>query len=170
MGRKEPANLREWSAPTTAVGGGRLFTCGRPGRGTFRRDRRPIDEDTIDLWVKGLPQSEFMDIVSLLGKKKDGFSEFSYYPFRSSKEAGTKPTFQQWLDERYDGRFVVHEFPTVDAQGISPNVKSAATRCVIDLLAKGRTVVIMDSFGAERTTRICEAIGYERIIQRRPPL
>ena len=93
----EPVNLREWRAPTTAGDAGRLFTCGRPGRATFRREGRPIDDDTIDLWVKGLPKTELLDIVSLLGEKTDGYSEFGYYPFRSSKEAGNKPTFQQWL-------------------------------------------------------------------------
>jgi hypothetical protein len=98
--------------------------------------------------------------VSLLGKKTNGYSEFGYYPFRSSKEVGDKPTFQQWLDERYDRRLVVHEFPTVDAQGIPPDVLKAVTRCVLDLIAKGRTVVIVDSAGAERTARVCAAIGY----------
>lgn len=160
MARDEPVNLREWRAPTTAAGGGRLFTCGRPGRGTFGREKRPMDDDTIDQWVKGLPEAEILDIVSLLGGKTNGYSEFGYYPFRSSKEAGTKPTLQQWLDRRYDRRFVVHEFPTVDAQAIPPDVREAATRCVLDLIAKGRTVVIMDSGGAVRTARVCEVIGY----------
>ncbi len=138
MGGDEPVNLREWTAPATAGAGGRLFTCGRPGRGTFGREKRLIDDDTIDRWVKGLPEAELMDIVSLLGKKTSGFSEFGYYPFRSSTETGAKPTFQQWIDERYDRRFIVHEFPTVDAQGISPDVREAVTRCVLDLIAKHR--------------------------------
>ena len=90
---------------------GRLFTCGRPGRATFGRDKRPMDEATIDFWVKGLPPAELLHIVSLLGKKKSGFSEFGYYPFRSEHESGSKPTFQEWFDERYGRRFVVHEFP-----------------------------------------------------------
>ena len=165
----EPVNLREWRAPTTAGDAGRLFTCGRLGRATFRREGRPIDDDTIDLWVKGLPKTELLDIVSLLGEKTDGYSEFGYYPFRSSKEAGNKPTFQQWLDQRYDRRFVVYEFPTVDAQGIPPDAREAVTRCVLDLIGKGRTVVIIDSAGAERTARVCEAIGYTRMAQSQPP-
>lgn len=52
----------------------------------------------MDLWVKGLPAANLLYIVSLLGKKPNGYSEFSYYPFRSSKEDDDKPTFQQWLD------------------------------------------------------------------------
>ena len=169
MARDEPVSLREWRALTNARDSGRLFTCGRPGRGTFGREKRPIDDDTIDLWVKGLPEAELVDIVSLLGKKTSGFSEFGYYPFRSSKESGTKPTFQQWLDERYGRRFVVHEFPTVDAQGIPPDVREAVTRHVLDLIGKRRTVVVVDSAGAERTARVCEAIGYKRMARSQQP-
>jgi hypothetical protein len=168
MDGDEPVNLREWRAPTTEGGSGRLFTCGRPGRGTFGREKRLIDDATIDVWVKGLPEAELLDIVSLLGKKANGYSEFGYYPFRSSREVGDKPTFQQWLDARYNRRFIVHEFPTVDAQGIPPDVREAVTRCVLDLIAKGRTVVIVDSAGAERTARVCEAIGYKRMAQSQP--
>jgi hypothetical protein len=134
MAGGEPANLREWAAPVSC--GGRLFTCGRPGRSAFGRKKRPIDKDTIDLWVKGLPDAKPLDIVSLLGKKKSGFSEFEYYPFRSSQEAGTKPTFQQWLDKHYYGRFRVHEFPTVDAQGIPSDVLMAVTRYVLNLIER----------------------------------
>src|SRR5437899_132324 len=117
MASNEPANLCEWRGK-----GGRLFTCGRPGRATFERQRRQIEEGTINLWVNGLPRAEVLHIVSLLGQKPDGFSEFDYYPFRSSQESGTKPTFQEWLEQRYGHRFVVHEFPTTDARGIHPYV------------------------------------------------
>jgi len=157
MVRNEPANLCEWR-----VSGGRLFTCGRPGRATFGRQRRQIGEDTIDLWVNGLPKAEVLHIVSLLGKKPDGFSEFDYYPFRSSKESGAKPTFQEWLDERYGRRFIVHEFPTTDATGIPPDLLGAVKQCVLNLIASGHTVVIVDSAGAERTARVCEAINATR--------
>jgi hypothetical protein len=112
--------------------------------------------------VKGLPEGNPLDLVSLLGKKKSGFSEFWYYPFRSSKEPGTKPTFQQWLDQHYPARFIVYEFPTVDAQGIPPNVLKAVKRHVLNLIQGGRTVVVVDSAGAERIARVCEAIGSKR--------
>jgi len=154
----EPANLGEWR-----LKGGRLFTCGRPGWATFGRERRQIGGDTIDLWVNGLPSAEVVYIVSLLGRKKDGFSEFGYYPFQSSCEFGTKPTFQQWLDERYGHRFVVREYPTTDARGIQPEVLNVVTHDVVNLIAKGSTVVVVDSAGAERSARVCEAIGCARI-------
>jgi hypothetical protein len=153
----EPANLREWQGK-----GGRLFTCGRPGRATFKRERRQIQEDTINLWASGLPRADILHIVSLLGQKTDGFSEFDYYPFRSSQESGIKPTFQEWLDQRYGHRFVVHEFPTTDARGIPPDLLDAAKHCVLTLIMSGETVVVVDSAGAERTARVCEAVGYKR--------
>lgn len=157
----EPANLTEWKGPNSERQG-KLFTCGRPGRATFQRARRSIGDDVIEQWATGLPSAEVLHIVSLLGEKKDGFSEFSYYPFRSAMEPGTKPTFQTWLDDRYPGRFVVAEFPTTDARGIPPDTLRAAAGHVLELLDEGRSVIVMDSAGSERTARVCEAIGYGR--------
>ncbi len=150
-------NLREWTTKR-----GRLFTCGRPGRGTFGRSKHAIGEDTIDRWVEGLPRVEVLHIVSLLGKKTTGLSEFSYYPFSSSGDPGTKPSFQEWLDHRYGRRFVVHEFPTTDGRGIPPDVLAEVSRAVRNLIEGGWTVVVVDSAGAERTARVCEACGYDR--------
>lgn len=158
----EPANLHEWAHVAGAATGGRLFTCGRPGRATFGRARQLIHEDTIHLWVMGLPKVEPLYVVSLLGKKKDDFSEFAYYPFRSSTEIGSKPTFQQWLEERYPRLFRVSEFPTIDAQGIPADVLAKTRDHVLELVAAKATVVVIDSAGAERTARVCESAGYER--------
>lgn len=163
MPSNEPMNLSEWTPPTPALRCGRLLTCGRPGRATFGRDKGRVDDHTIDQWVEGLPRVQTLHIISLLGQKKGGFSEFGYYPFRSASEVGTKPTFQEWLDRRYGRRFVVHEFPTVDARGIPPDILKAVTRHVLGLIRNGSTVVVIDSAGAERTARVCEAIGYKRM-------
>ena len=104
-----------------------------------------------------------LQIVSLLGTKTDGYSEFTYYPFRSERETVGKPTFQMWLAERYPGRFTVHEFPTVDAQGIQPDALEAVAACIVRLLADGGSVLLIDSAGAERTARVCEELGYVRL-------
>jgi hypothetical protein len=154
----EPINLCEWER-----NGVRLFTCGRPGRATFGRQRTPISEETIDLWVSNLPKAETLHIVSLLGQKTDGFSEFSYYPFRSVKESGTKPTFEKWLNRRYNCRFVVHEFPTTDSRGIPSDVLSSLIQYLVQLAAGGAMVILVDSAGAERTARVCEGAGFKRI-------
>jgi len=163
MASSEPNNLCEWKAPGISGTEGRLFTCGRPGRATYGTQRRRVPDDVIDRWANGLPDAGVLHMVSLLGRKKDGFSEFGYYPFRSSKEPGSQPTFQEWLDERYGRRFIVHEYPTVDLQGISPDVLSTVTRQISKLLEDNCTVVVIDSAGAERTARVCEKAGYTRM-------
>jgi hypothetical protein len=159
----EPVNLREWRRRSRQTSEeGRLFTCGRPGRGTsdYGKTRKAVDVPIIDQWVEGLPHAEILHIVSLLGRKKDGYSEFAYYPFRSATETGSSPTFHEWLDSHCDRRFVVHEFPTIDAQGISRDVLDAVTTCISTLIQNSNVVVLIDSAGAERTARVCEALGY----------
>jgi hypothetical protein len=158
----EPINLREWKAPAGRSCPGRLFTCGRPGRATHGRAKVAVSEDIIDLWENGLPQADVLHVVSLLGQKTTGLSEFSYYPFRSAKEDGTKPVFENWLNERYKRRFVVHEFPTTDGRGIARDVLDAAGRQVLECLEGGNTTIVIDSAGAERTARVCEDIGCVR--------
>ncbi len=87
MIEKEPFRLREWIAPKDMVDGGRLFTCGRPGRGIFGTAKRPINDDVVDKWTQGL--------------------------------------------------------------------------IVVGIDVIGQTVVVVDSGGAERTARICKAVGYK---------
>jgi hypothetical protein len=152
---REPANLLEWTTPTK----GRLLTCGRPGRATQGRRRRAVDVDTIDSWIDGLPRAKSIDIVSLLGTTRDDRSEFDDYPFRSGLERGRRPSFQQWLSDRYGPRFSLYEFATVDARPIPASVIRLVTVCIQVLLGNDHTVVLMDCAGAERTWRICRSIG-----------
>ena len=62
----------------------------------------------------------YLAILSLLGWKANGRSEFSFYSFRGSDEETERPdrpTFQQQLDARYGtGRYCVIEFPTTDTK------------------------------------------------------
>lgn len=167
MAPKEPINFMEWRPVAVSPPRGRLFTCGRPGRASGLVKSR-VDDDTIDLWVKGLwvkalPPTLVLHIVSLLGKKTTGISEFEYYPFRSARESVKKPTFQEWFDERYGRRFVVHEFPTVDADpdGIPTNALKAVGCHILNLLNCASTVVVVDSAGVVRTKRVCKSIEYE---------
>jgi hypothetical protein len=104
-----------------------------------------------------------LHLVSLLGTKRGGLSEFSYYPFRSETESDEKPDMGVWMKARYGDRFEVHEFPTVDRMGISAKQIDAISERIEDLLRAGEIVVVIDSAGAERTARVCEALGYERV-------
>ena len=158
----EPINLAEWFHPSPPSHKSRLFTCGRPGRAIQGKKRVKVDEEIIDSWVHGLPKAATLYIISLLGQKRDGYSEFEYYPFRSEKESGAKLTMQEWLDQRYPERFVIYEFPTVDAQGIDQGLLTEVANFVLNLLEGQNTVVIIDSAGAERTARVCEKMGYQK--------
>ena len=156
----EPINLREWQKLSRRPIAGRLFTCGRPGRATHGRAKVSVSDHTIDLWQAGLPPAAVLHVISLLGKKTTGLSEFSYYPFRSVTEDGGSPTFEEWLNERYRRRFVVHEFPTTDGRGIPADILGAAGSQVLRCLETGHTTIVIDSAGAERTARVCESIGW----------
>ena len=158
---KEPINLTQWSPKTGTYLPGVLYSCGRPGRAVFGKKRVPIPDEVIRDWILGLPRSEKLHIVSLLGSKKDGFSEFQYYPFHSASEEVDKPTWQEWLVQRYGDRFIIHEFPTVDARGIQKEVLDLARRRILALLEGGSTVVVVDSAGSERTKMVCKEVGYE---------
>lgn len=156
MKKCEPCNLREWIVPS-----GRLFTCGRPGRGTFSGSTRRIPLDVIKKWVSGLPQFPHVTIISLLGHKHpSGLSEFSYYPFRSCMETGANPTFQEWLNSQYGPRFIVEEFPTEDRLPMASceYVETIRNR-VRSLLESGAAVVVIDSAGVQRTGEVCRTIG-----------
>ena len=157
---QEPINLIEWRPKASSGYPGRLFTCGRPGRAIFGQKRVPVPDDVIEGWVKGLPDSGDLHMVSLLGSKADGMSEFGYYPYRSTLEVADKPTWQEWLNAHYGQRLVIHEIPTVDARGIPKEVLGSVRECVLELLKAGRTIVIIDSAGAERTSRVCEGVGF----------
>ncbi len=153
----EPCNLKEWN-----VQQGRLLTCGRPGRGHYAAGMFPskgVPGDILAEWAAGVSVAGVVHIVSLLGQKKSGRSEFQYYPFRSCEESNNKPTFQAWLDRESAGILVVHEFPTIDYRTIRPDRIAAIKTCIKALLAAGQTVVLMDSAGAVRTTQVREALG-----------
>ena len=160
---QEP-NLKEWVGKE----GGRLFTCGRPGRWVagFEKSLTPVPEKVILEWVKTLPKADVVHLVSLLGHKSAGknvgTSEFVYYPFRSATEASVKPMFQDWLNDHCVERFAVHEFPTVDARGIKKELMNSVESCLLELLRRDQTVIVIDSAGEERTARVCENIGYKK--------
>lgn len=158
--QSEPGNLAEWARSKDPAAAGSLYTCARPGRVTYDRKRVLIDDDTIDRWTHGLPDPRPLHIVSLLGSKRDGFSEFGYYPFRSEKETNPKPSFQEWLDSRYGPGLVVHEVPTVDAQAIPDDILEATTSLVVSLTKLGSTVLVVDSAGSVRSARVCIAAGF----------
>ena len=149
----EPYHLRYWRVPK-----GRLVTCGRPGRSKFKDAAKVPDKITHE-WVSKLPGPDTV-IVSLLGRKPDGTSEFSFYPFYGGfdtrEQQRGRPSFQQWLNENYpDLRIEVRDHPTQDFRRIPDETLAAVARDISDALAAGKTVVLMDSGGQTRTGAVC---------------
>lgn len=56
----------------------------------------------------------------------------------------------------------MHEFPTTDAQGIPSALLKAAVSKLNELISQGKTVVVIDSAGAERTRTVCRIAGFAR--------
>src|SRR5438093_10874139 len=75
--RVEPYRKRRWrktGSPERIA----FFTCARPGRSLGSTQH--VSDDIVHKWVKGLP-GPHTAIISLLGRKPNGTSEFSFYTF-----------------------------------------------------------------------------------------
>lgn len=158
---RKPYRLRRWrlgQGPSATY----FFTCARPGR-ELGKSVSPIRDEVVDKWVHGLPKPNTA-IVSLLGRKPDGLSEYSFYSFCGASddaiERRGRPTFQEWLQQRHrDLHITVCDHPTRDFSKIPPET-FAAIRADIDLLfSQGRTVVLVDSGGEIRNATVCRFLG-----------
>lgn len=114
------------------------------------------------------PAREAAVIVSLLGRKPNGKSEFSYYSFRGGFDRPSERpgflSFQQWLDSRYGpGKHLVLDYPTVDTEQLSPDMLDEVSAKVLALVSEGRTVVVVDSGGVGRTGRVCHHMGLRQL-------
>ena len=141
-----------------------LFTCARPGRtGTPASRHAPVSDDMVHRWVLGLPGPKTA-LVSLLGRKPDGLSEFSFYSFYGGFDVASdhpgRLSFQEWLDRWHaDRSIVLREHPTCDFKPITPETLGAIAADIDTLLSAGRTVVVVDSGGQTRTGIVCRHIG-----------
>ena len=139
-----------------------FYTCARPGRSMSRTAAVP--NEVVSSWVRGLvSQLPLTDIaiISLLGRKLGirSRSEFSFYSFcggiDTPAERKNKPTFQQWLEQPHkDFRIRVVEHPTIDCPQIPLDVLTEIADDILHFMAEGKTVVVMDSGGEQRTGRV----------------
>src|SRR2546426_9699155 len=119
----KPYMLKRWRLDTTAVPLW-FFTYARPGRsGNPASKTAPVSDDLVHRWVLGLPGPRTA-IVSLLGRKPDGTSEFSFYSFRGGFDlASDRPgclSFREWLDKLHDApSIILREPPTCDFKPVS---------------------------------------------------
>jgi hypothetical protein len=151
----KPYNLRRWKV---GIPPRHFFTCARPGRtGNPASKSAPVSDNPVHRWVVGLPGPKTA-IVSLLGRKPDGTSEFSFYSFHGGFDCQTDHhgslSFQEWL--RHENQSIVlREHPTEDFRPIPTDVLDAVASDIAKLLSEGRTVVVIDSGGQTRTKIIC---------------
>ena len=157
-GTTEPYRLKKWKLPPTINGVSEFYTCARPGRSGETTDDVP--DEVVDKWVSGLPEPKTA-IVSLLGRKRNstGMSEFSYYSFCSdydtADERRDRLSFQEWLAQNHGHlEIIVREHPTFDRRPVGDDLLAGVRDDIFDLLSTGRTVVVVDSGGMERTGRV----------------
>lgn len=161
----EPKNLRQWRRPETGELL-HLFTCARPGRSLGKHAL--VDDRTVSNWASNLPGSPGATIVSLLGRKPSPSdkSEFSFYSFFGGwdkrEERQSNPMFQEWLAQHHpDLRLKVVEHPTIDSRIIPDVCLASILQDVRDILDAGRTVILVDSGGVQRTGQVCRTLGFE---------
>jgi len=149
---------------------GQLFTCARPGRSIGATASVP--DSVVRDWVASLPSAQDINIVSLLGVRKNGESEFRYYTFRSETEQSQRPkdpTFQDWLNVRFGaGTYTVVEYPTQDYMPIPIEMLEKIASTVREFLGRAETVVLVDSGGDTRVGRVCKHIGFRKSARTQP--
>jgi hypothetical protein len=158
---KKPYNLRRWKISDLDEGDG-FFTCARPGRtGDPKSVNGQVDDAVVHAWVNGLlahvgPRP---GIVSLLGSKPSGRSEFWFYSFFGGfDEAAAFPgrlSFSQWL-HRWHPEVDLREHPTFDSEKVPFDTLEAVAADVRELISNGHTAVIVDSGGQERTRQAAD--------------
>lgn len=124
-----------------------------------------MSDAIVDRWVKGLPGGNGAAIVSLLGKKPDGMSEFAFYSFAGAREVESAqhrgPSFQGWLTKRHPKRgIVVMEHPTTDLRLVETETVQAVGADIECLLRDGRTVILVDSGGETRSRFVLRKLGF----------
>ncbi len=170
---KEPYRLARysWSGPLVR---GLLYTCARPGR-SLGSKKATICDEMVMAWIAGIENEvcsrtldtahpgDEISIVSLLGRKPTGLSEFSYYSFRGGfdkrEERPDAATWQEWLNRHYGFRYRLWEFPTEDTKPVTQETKRFVTDKILEIAQPGKIVVLVDSGGVGRTGSIVNALA-----------
>ena len=157
---QKPYRLRRWRMDTP-TGPAYLFTCGRLGR--EKSKNLAVPDDLVHRWVLGLRGSNTA-IVSLLGRKPDGTSEYSFNSFcggcDTEAERGNRQTFQEWLETHHNSLgILVREHPTTDYGPIHLDTLNVVAGDIRGLNSQRYTVTIVDSGGETRTGEVCGHIG-----------
>ena len=164
MKPRKPYNLKCWIVSTPS-GSAHFFTCARPGRETGAWKQVP--DQSVRVWVSALQKlGDNTTIISLLGRKPDGRSEFSFYSFcggfDTPSERDGRPTFQEWMDQHFKAHHIlIREHPTYDYGNICPETLDAVKNDIRELISVGHTVIVVDSGGETRTGQVRKHMGAE---------
>ena len=169
MKRMTPFRLRRWQVgPPATRFYSYFFTCGRPGyTGNPANKHAQVPDEMVHRWVLGLPRPNTV-IVSLLGREPDGLSEYSYYSFYGGFDSPSEHpgclSLQEWLD-RWHTKLSIWErqHPTQKLKPIDPVIMDVIASDIDELLSCGRTVVLVDSDGNERTRKVCSFMHAEEV-------
>ena len=143
----EPYRKKRWGYSGTQLD---LYSCARPGR-SKGPDGVVADSIVLD-WLEGLPKGEKTTIISLLGTKPDGKSEYSFYSF-------DEDTFEEWIAKKGFTIGVVRH-PTKDFSRIPNETLESNKTSVINYLKEGHTVILVDSGGITRSGAVFRYIGF----------
>lgn len=155
----KPYRLRRWRAGG-CNGAVRFFTCARPGRtGKEGSKNAYVSDKLVHRWVLGLPRPKTA-IVSLLGSKPGGPSEFSFYSFWGGFDSASSHlgqlSFREWLHHWHqDLAIELREHPTWDYTPIPASKCELVASDIRTLATSGHTVVLVDSGGQQRSGQVC---------------
>jgi hypothetical protein len=94
-------------------------------------------------------------IRALLGQKPNGKDEYSFYSFFQMGWS-----LQDWLASQAVERGIrIIQRPTTDSKPIEKAMLASVSGDIRRLLGEGRTVVLMDSGGVQRTGQVCRHLG-----------
>jgi hypothetical protein len=138
----------------------RLFTSARPGR-KYSKDALVSDEE-VRTWTDDVRRlGPNPTIVSLLGRKPDGASEYRFYSFYggldNAEDHHGRLSFAEWL-AGIDPAVELIEHPTIDFEPITSGALQPIAVDVRRCLRSGRTVLIFDSGGETRTGQVCRHV------------
>jgi hypothetical protein len=163
---KKPYKCRRWRHGTDSYSGS-LYTCARPGRTKDEESKHALVPDSVvRRWALGLPGPDEVVVVSLLGRKPDDTSEFTFYTFHglwdTEEERRGRPSFEEFLQAAAGSARTIKvvQHPTIDFEPVPDETVAAVGVTLEEELAAARTVILVDSGGEQRTNAVCKRLGF----------
>jgi hypothetical protein len=111
-----------------------------------------VPDAVVLKWIEDLPEGAELSLVSLLGKKPDGTDEHSFYSFK------TASGFHTWLENNSPRKIFLFSHPTTDFSPVGAELCAEISARIDAELSHGRTVIVVDSGGVQRTGQVFRRI------------